>query len=168
MSKPSNRTRSSQPNRQTGLAGVNPPARPGLSLSDSTGSSAKTDIPTLSHRQQSALPLVALAPSIAQAARATGVGKTTLRRWLDDPDFRAEVTRLRQETADLARKELQGLMLRGVSVINDALDDPNPAIRLRAARYALSFGDKATDIHRLAADLKDLKDGLATGPQTRS
>ena len=64
-----------------------------------------------SHRQQ-ALPIIAAAPTLAEAARSAGVGHTTLYRWLGDHRFRHELTRLRPETADLARYELQGLMLR--------------------------------------------------------
>ena len=93
----------------------------------------------LTFRQQSALPIIAASPSIAQAAGASGIGESTLRRWLEDDKFRDELTRLRQESASLARQELQGLMLRSVSVLADAMDHPDMAIRLRAARYSMSF-----------------------------
>ena len=162
MSKTTNKTGPSQPTRQPGKSGANPSPRPGPVPAEMDEKGGKTKISTLSLRQQSALPLVALSPSISQAARSSGVGETTLRRWLDDPAFHSEVVHLRQESADLARQELQGLMLRGVSVISDAMDDPNPAIRLRAARYALSFAVKASEMQRLAADLKELKNSLAS------
>ena len=114
-------------------------------------------VPSLTFRQQAALPIIAVFPSISQAAQASGIGETTLRRWFNDPNFSREVARARQESANLARQELQGLMLRSVSVIADALDDPNPAIRLRAARYAMSLGNRFSEVQQLAEDLKELK-----------
>lgn len=118
-------------------------------------------VPAFSRRQQAALPVVATCPSVSQAARVLGVSRNTLRHWLDDPDFRNEVARLRQEAADLARQELQGLMLRGASVISEAMDDPNPNIRLRAARYALSFGNEFSELQRLADEMSELQHALA-------
>ena len=110
----------------------------------------------LSPRQQSALPVVALSPSLAQAAQAAGVGRSTLNRWMNEPAFRSEIVRVRQEAAELARQEMQGMMLRAASVINNALDDADPAIRLRAARYALTFANASTQIHHLNAQLDEL------------
>ena len=114
----------------------------------------------LSFRQQSALPAVALSPSLAQAAQATGIGKSTLTRWMNDPVFRSEVTRIRQEAANLACQELQGMTLRAASVINSAMDDADPVIRLRAARYTLSFAASLTQISQLASEIKDLREAL--------
>ena len=115
----------------------------------------------LSHRQQTVLPVMAAAPSLAQAARISGFSERTLRRWLDDGDFRGELTRLRQESAELACLELQGLMLRSVSVLSQAMDDPDKAIRLRAARYAMSFAVQVSGIGKLKRDIRDLEDAVA-------
>ena len=64
-------------------------------------------ISELTFRQQAALPRIALAQ--AQAARDAGVAESTLRRWLQDPSFRQEPDRLRQESYDLARQAMRGL-----------------------------------------------------------
>ena len=117
----------------------------------------------LTLRQQSALPVVALSPSLNQAAITSGIGKTTLRRWMNDPAFREEVIRTRQEAAELARHEIRGMTLRAVSVINQAMEHPDPVVRLRAARYALYFGGKNIDIQMLASELDDLKNSLDLG-----
>ncbi len=117
----------------------------------------------LSPRQQSALPVVALSPSLNQAAINSGIGKTTLRRWMHDPAFRDEVIRTRLEAAELARHEIRGMTLRAVSVINLAMDHPDPVISLRAARYALTFGGANLDIQMLVTELDDLKNSLNLG-----
>ena len=65
----------------------------------------------LSSRRQQALPIFAAAPTLARAARSSGIGEDAPYRWLQDRRFRRGLTRLRPDTADLARYELQGLML---------------------------------------------------------
>ena len=103
---------------------------------------------------------MAAAPSLAEAARVSGFSERTQRRWLEDDNFRDELTRLRQESANLARQELQGLMLRSVSVLAEAMDDPDAAVRLRAARYALSFAIQVCEAGKLRADIQALEDAL--------
>ena len=115
----------------------------------------------LSFRQQSALPAIAASSSIAQAARNSRIGESTLYRWLEDDRFRSELTRLRQESAELARHELQGLMLRSVSILSEAMDDPDMAVRLRAARYAMSFAVRICETGKLDKDIQDLEDALS-------
>ena len=43
------------------------------------------------------------------------------------------------------------------SVFADAMRSPDPALRLRAARYAISFILRANESQRLASDLQDLE-----------
>ncbi len=114
----------------------------------------------LSPRQQHALPIVAASPTLAEAARESGIGKTTLYRWLNDDRFRDELTRLREESAALARQELQGLMLRSVSVLAEALEDTDKAFRLRAARYAMSFANKVSDSQEILKKIDSLEQSL--------
>ena len=120
----------------------------------------KTEAAQLSHRQQTALPIIAAAPTIAQAARSAGISNATLHRWLNDPNFRTELTRQRQETAALARQEIQALTLRSISALSDALDDPNINIRLRAARYALTFAIRLNEVEKLQSEVQYLEEIL--------
>ena len=135
----------------------------GAECPDLSGNGRRIENFKLSPRQQTVLPVIASTPSLAQAARISGFSERTLRRWLDDDDFRGELTRLRQESAELARLELQGLMLRSVSVLSEALDDPDKAIRLRAARYAMSFAVRASETEKLKKEIQDLEDAIALG-----
>ena len=115
---------------------------------------------SLTARQERALPILASASSIAEAARLSDIGRRTLHRWLDDPDFRDELARLHEEAADLARSQLQGVMLQAVLALADSLQDPNPEIRLRAIRTALDYSVKVNDIERLRKELHALEDSL--------
>ena len=115
---------------------------------------------SLTFRQQAALTVIAATPTVAQAARQSGIGESTFYRWLEDPDFRVELTRLREESANLARQELQGLMLRSVSVIAEAMDDPDKTIRLRAARYAMSFAARIGEVEKMRQEIRDIESAL--------
>ena len=115
---------------------------------------------SLTFRQQSALPTIAASPTIAQAAASAGIGQNTLRRWLEEDDFRDELARLRQESSSLARHELQGLMLRSVSVLAEAMDHSDVTVRLRAARYALSFATQICEAEKLRSDIQALEEVL--------
>ena len=52
-------------------------------------------------------------------------------------------------------------MLRSVSVLAEAMDDPDKAIRLRAARYAMPFAVRICETGKLNRDIQDLEDALS-------
>ena len=114
----------------------------------------------LTSRQKMVLPILAASPSVAEAARRSNVGLTTLYRWLEDEEFRSELERLHEESAELARSEIQGLMLRSVRVISDSLKDPSPTIRLNAAKAAMALAVKLGDNRKLSQELEVLEDAL--------
>ena len=165
MSRNHTNSNSSKPARQTRGSGHKPAPdqENGPEWAEMSGNERIPEKSDLTFRQQSALPIVAASPSIAQAAGAAGIGESTLRRWLEDDKFRDELTRLRQESASLARQELQGLMLRSVSVLANAMDYPDMAIRLRAARYSMSFAVQICETEKLRTDIQVLKDALSQG-----
>ena len=136
------------PQGDPGLAGELPQAVDHAEAADFSG---------LTHRQRATLPVVAFAPSIAQAARFSGVAESTLRRWLANPDFRDHVERMREETIHVAHQELKGLLPACAAVFANAMQSPDPVLRLRAARYAMSFILRVSEADRLSADLHDLE-----------
>ena len=91
----------------------------------------------LSRRKADALPHVAVAPTLKQAARNAGVSYATLRRWMDDADFRAELERVKEAASALMRAKLQELALKSAANLDEFLNSDNDAIRLRATRIAL-------------------------------
>ena len=114
----------------------------------------------LTPRQKMALPIIAASPTLTEAARRASVNARTLKRWLEDEEFRSELERLHEESAELARSEIQGLMLRSVKVISDSLKDPSPTIRLNAARAAMALAVKLGDNRKLSQELEVLEDAL--------
>lgn len=124
---------------------------------ETTGNDRVIEISDLTPRQQAVLPVLALSPSIAQAARQSGVSERTLRRWLDEPGFREHLSQIHKESYELARKQLQALVPHFISVLAaEAIENPDPGVRIRAARYALSYAIRFCETDRLNDDLNDL------------
>ena len=131
------RSRSGQP--QPISLSTNPDPASNLERAEMTGNDREIEISTLTFRQQASLPAIAFAPTITQAARDSGVGESTLRRWLQVPDFRQQLDHFRQESADLARQQAQILLPRCLSVFAEAMDSPDLSLPLRAARLCHVF-----------------------------
>ena len=122
----------------TGLAGQEEAAKEG------TGQE-------LSRRQMLALPIIAASPNLTQAAQEASISESTLRRWRRDEHFRAELDRLTAEIAETTRQGLKDLTLQGFRVIRELMEDPDPIVRLRAARAAIIYGIqvcKAEDLRK--------------------
>ena len=116
---------------------------------------------SLTHRQQAALPHIVGSPTLSQGARSANIGRATLYRWLQDEGFRQALNRLRSEAADLATSELQALMLKGILVLSQAMEDPSPDIKLRAARATLYLALKVKDIEEIQRRLELIDDAFA-------
>ena len=115
----------------------------------------------LTPRQMLALPYLACAPSLAAGARTAHIGRATLNRWMNDEEFRRQLKRSREQAAELAHIELQGLMLKSVLILADALDDDDPIARVRAARTTLSVALKAETSQHLQQRLDVLEEALS-------
>ena len=87
-----------------------------------------------------ALPIIAAAPNLTQAAKDAGISKSTLLRWRRDENFRTEMDRVTHEIAETTRGGLMDLIVDGLEVINKLMQDPDPMVRLRAAQAAVILG----------------------------
>ena len=105
---------------------------------------------SLSPRQLAALPHLLKPASITQQARNAGIGRSTLIRWLQDERFRSTLQDLRQDIFQFAQTELQAMSYKAAEVIEDALHNEDPRVRLLAAQAALKHADAA----RRAQDLE--------------
>ena len=111
-------------------------------------------------RQALALPYIVAAPSTAEGARAAHINKVTLHRWMNDPTFRAEFELQRKAVADLAYSEFRGLALKSVLIFAELLDDPNPNVRLQAARATVHTALKVEESQDLRKRLEVLSESL--------
>ena len=123
--------------------------------------------PRLTQKQRHALPCIAAAPSLTDAARLAGIERRTIYRWLEQEPFRQELTRLRSATASIATGELQAAVLHSISVLVDLTRSSNETIRFRASRHLLNLGLRFGDLQQIAADVQDLRDAADLLRQTR-
>ena len=170
MSQKGNRKARSQALKPVDAPGPNP-ARVSLTMPDRedlnspewaemSGNDRDFQISTLTFRQQTALPTIAMASTIVQAARDSGVGESTLRRWLHEPEFRQELANFRRESAELARQQAQALLPRCLTVFAEVMESPDPSLRLRAARYAVAFATQLAEVQELKASLNQLEQSV--------
>ena len=114
----------------------------------------------LTPRQLAALPVIAAASSNAQGARNAGIARRTLYNWLDDPDFRAELIRLREETAALNLSDLQAAMPIALSALIRCAQDDNPFVRYCAARYIYNTSLQIGSFQNLQKEVQELQEAL--------
>ena len=118
----------------------NPPSNTSPDPHSLTESGSEGSGPKLSRRQMLALPIIAAAPNLTQAARDAGISRATLLRWRQDEYFQSEVDRLTHEIAETTREGLRDLIVDGLEEIKKLMQDPDPMVRLRAAQVAVILG----------------------------
>ena len=114
----------------------------------------------ITDRQLLALPFIAAAPTNVEAAEAAQISLATLRRWRQNPRFKDELRRIREDAAKLAHAELDGLALKSVSALANLLDDPNPRVRAQAIRTALDISLKVQEQTRIRRNLRQLENAF--------
>ena len=87
--------------------------------------------------------------------------RATLYRWLRDDQFRQALDRLQSEASDFAKSELQALMLKGILVLSDTMEDASSDIRLRAARATLYLALKVKDMKDMEQRLELIDEAFA-------
>ena len=138
----------------------NRPAHP-LAMKRDKMRQNEIEIPApLTQNQLAAIPFLASSPTVSEAAKRIDITRATIYRWMEDDEFRAELQHQRNEAAHLARAELKGLMLKSICVFADAMEDPNPQIRLKAARDSAYIAIKIDENETLRNRIDRLDDAI--------
>ncbi len=97
--------------------------------------------------QEQAIAALVEEPTVRCAAVAAGVGKTTLYRWLQDPDFKTRYLAARREAVSQGVGRLQRAMYQAVDALEGIAADPHaPAgARIAAARTIITQALKGID-----------------------
>ncbi len=111
----------------------------------------------LSPRQIGALPHLLGPGSATQRARNAGISRTTLYRWLQEPEFREALDRLRKEILHVAEIEAQSMAQDAVSVIFELMQSGSQRVRLDAALAALTLAQDARFASRIAERIDNLE-----------
>jgi len=118
--------------------------------------------PGLTPRQEAAAVALASGCSLQKTAARTGVGETTLKRWLaEQPALRRRVRELRRELTDQAAGRLAEAMTVAADTLRElCVSGKSEAIRLKAADSLLAHGTGINTLAELQADVAELKGAL--------
>ena len=109
-----------------------------------------------------AIALLVGTKSITDIAELLEVSRTSLYRWLEEPDFQAELQRTQNSLMDTSMSLLAGQARLAAEVIIEIMTDPtiSPAIRLNAARIALLDTMNLRSKHGVEKRLLDIEKAL--------
>jgi hypothetical protein len=91
----------------------------------------------LSDVQRQCIELLIAGKTKTAAAEAVGVARNTVSRWFQDPFFVAALNARRLDVQEANVERLRSLTERALAVLENALDDPNPKVRMQAAMQIL-------------------------------
>ena len=97
--------------------------------------------------------------NVEDAARAAGVGVSTLLRWMKEPEFEAAYREARRAAFGQSVARLQQASSAAVSTLLKVMLDPAtpPATKVRAVDSVLDHAAKAIEIEDIEARLTDLE-----------
>jgi len=110
-------------------------------------------------KQEEAIAALLSQRSIEDAARVVGVAEKTLRRWMQEPQFKAHYLRARREGVSQAVARLQQATGAAAAVALKLLTDPNvpAAVRLRAAEFVFDRSSKGIELEDIEARVAELE-----------
>ena len=119
----------------------------------------------LSRKQDHAIAHLLTAPTIAEAARQTGIGEQTLLRWLKDAHFQAAYRDVRRQVVQQAIAQVQRATSAAVDTLPEIMaNSAAPAsARVSAAKTVLETAVKAVELEDLAHRIAALEQRMAGG-----
>lgn len=116
-------------------------------------------------RRSAVLAALSAGSTVTAAAKSAGVGRTTVIRWMKDPDFVAELRDATTATIAAATSAVVGATEDAVRVLSTIMVDPAEPThaRVSAARAILSAGLESVARMNLEARLESLEAGDGSG-----
>ena len=110
-------------------------------------------------KQEEAIAALLTQRNIEEAARVTGIGSTTLVRWLQMPEFQAAYRDARRAAFSQSIARLQQASSAAVSVLVKIMVDPDAptSSRVRAADVVLDRASKAIELEDLDQRIAELE-----------
>ena len=113
---------------------------------------------TLSPKQDKAIVALLSTPTVDGAAEIAGVNRSTVHRWLNEDEFRAELTRRRNEIADAALDAFKCYVFAAVEALAKLLESSdNEKVRRLAAKDVLDYVLKIRHAQEIEARLRKLE-----------
>lgn len=106
------------------------------------------------------------APTIAEAAKETGINESTARRWLSQRPVQRAWRELRRQVVEQALTGVQSATVEAVATLRACLaEDMPPAVRVRAALALLDLAARTVEIGDLAARIEQLEEAIEQNSQ---
>ena len=117
----------------------------------------------ISGKQRKAITALVTEPTITQAADAANVSRSTLYRWMRDPDFQTELAKAEAEALAALSRSLLALSNKSTEVLDKIMSDETADIhaRLRAVSIAIGQLPKIRDIGEIEERLLALENQLS-------
>ena len=111
----------------------------------------------LTVKQTRAISAILEAPSMEKAAKKAGASRATLYRWLEIPEFKAELEHGQRIAFSGALARLQGAARLAVERLIEALEVKSPTERRLAASQILDLCFRAQEVGEFSERLEDLE-----------
>ncbi|MBX3316464.1 MAG: hypothetical protein KF902_06315 [Phycisphaeraceae bacterium] len=107
-------------------------------------------------------------PTVAHAAKAAGVGRRTMYRWMDDPNFSKAFRKARRESFSQAMAASQKFAPVAVQVLAKIMADTSAPMssRVSAATALLKFSRESIELDDLATRVDDLERSMKEASST--
>ena len=107
-------------------------------------------------RKEKALQALLVCRTKAEAAKAAGIGESTLREYMRDPEFCAAYKKAAAGVMDGATRQLQQSLTASIERLQKIVEDDNAnsTAHIQAARTLLEFGLRFTEFNDILRDLE--------------
>ena len=117
--------------------------------------------PKLTARQIKAIPHIVGNPTYTQGCKKANINKTTLYKWLKEPEFKAELDRQRDEIAAEAFGVLSQSLTQAVEALVGLLDNKDDRLKRLAAKDVIDFIVRHKENEDLDERLKEVEKLIA-------
>jgi ribosomal protein S11 len=116
----------------------------------------------MSRKKEQAIAALLSQPSIARAAKKSGIGEKTLFRWLQLDEFRQAYKNARRQVVDQTIAQIQSVLAEAVQTLLNVMSDvTTPAsAKVSAARALLDIGFKVVEIEDLESRIEKIEKNL--------
>ncbi len=110
---------------------------------------------SITPRKEKALQALLVSRTRAEAAKAAGIGESTLRAYLHDPEFSAAYKHAAAGIMDGATRQLQRNLTAAVDRLGKIVadDEENSMAQISAAKTLLEYGLRFTEFNDILKDL---------------
>jgi len=115
----------------------------------------------LTDRQRKAIPFIVSSPTYTKGCKKAKVNKTTLYKWLKEPEFKAELDRQRDEIAAEAFGVLSQSLTKAVETLTGLLDTKDDRLKRLVCKDIIEHILKRKETEDLDKRLTEIENQLA-------